>query len=858
MANLDFCDKHNMVAYLQKSKGSEGFHQIIDFLTISHISTHENGDMEITATIDGKVKVVSEASIRRHLKLEYFDGISTLPTSEIFEQLALMGVDTPLFQTMLVQGQILQGEGSTIPVESHHTPISAPSTSQPPTLPPSMPITHVAEEAATMPHDSPLLRVHSLGSDEGSMTLNELTVLCTTLSKKVETLESDLKQTKLTYGAAYTKFIMKVKKLEHKVKSSKARRRVRLVVLEDKDELDDPSKQGRKIAQIDEDEGITLVQMSAQTQGRHEHDFEEPDFKFIAPKEDYTVEPDISNAMYRLALLVQKLILPALKLKLLQKSLVYIRRSAAKRKDKSKAIMKEAEPVQKKTKVHEEASTFNAEEWDNIQAQIEADEELAHRKRKFAQQRAEQRRNKPMTQAQQRTYMCNYINNMGSHTLQKLKKLSFDEIKELFETTMKRVNTFTPIESDDTVLKVVAGSSKRESLVHERFNSTEPTEDKERELWVELKRLFKPDENDILWKLQRYMLDPLKWRLYDTCVVHHVSTERGHDIFMLVEKDYPLTRALMTLMLCNKLQVDEYSVMADELLRKINRPRQSLGEDCWELRASTKFILLVQLSTAKRRLSTAQIRRIFLDGYGVLVFRTVVQNAVQNLRVQNVGNQNGLIVVPGIAPPIANQNANQNGNGNVVAARAEGNANRNNGNQIRCYNYRGLGIQLQAEEFDLMAAAGDIDEIKDVNANYVLMANLQQASTSAKADSFYHTEHKMALGYPNPHYLKQAQQKQQSMYNGRVLLEKHDPLVVYDSEETLQLAEESRLKIKQLNKEIKLANYEKINKLSKVFVSQNAKSREEVYFSNTSKTANVSTLFSIPDEKSSDDTPSVA
>ncbi|GJX56802.1 hypothetical protein Tco_0286699, partial [Tanacetum coccineum] len=56
----------------------------------------------------------------------------------------------------------------------------------------------------------------------------------------------------------------------------------------------------------------------------------------------------------------------------------------------------------------------------------------------------------------------------------------------------------------------------------------------------------------------------------------------------------------------------------------------------------------------------------------------VVQNAVQNPRVQNVGNQNGLIVIPGIAPPIANQNANQNGNGNVVAARAEGNANGNN------------------------------------------------------------------------------------------------------------------------------------------------------------------------------------
>nr|GEV04328.1 hypothetical protein [Tanacetum cinerariifolium] len=44
------------------------------------------------------------------------------------------------------------------------------------------------------------------------------------------------------------------------------------------------------------------------------------------------------------------------------------------------------------------------------------------------------------------------------------------------------------------------------------------------------------------------------------------------------------------------------------------------------------------------------------------------------------GNQNRLIVVPGIA--------NQNGTGNVVAARAEGTR---NGNQARCYNCKGLG-----------------------------------------------------------------------------------------------------------------------------------------------------------------------
>nr|GEX91575.1 retrovirus-related Pol polyprotein from transposon TNT 1-94 [Tanacetum cinerariifolium] len=311
----------------------------------------------------------------------------------------------------------------------------------------------------------------------------------------------------------------------------------------------------------------------------------------------------------------------------------------------------------------------------------------------------------------------------------------------------------------------------------------------------------------------------------------------------------------------------------------------------------------------------------------------VIQNAVQNPRVQNIGNQNGLIGVPG--------NGNQNGNGNLVAARAEGNAAGQNGNQIRCYNCRGVGhyarnytvrprrrdaaylqtqlliaqkeeagIQLQAEECDLMAVVADLDEIEKVNANYILMANLQQASpseeqytellkpildqhqvpqnnnnvisevtsveqsgetveqhlvnfeeTRALYDSLYQNlaievekvNSKMAVGYQNPCYLKQAQKKQQSLYDGKVLLEKHDPPIVHDSEETPQLAQESREKMKQLNKEIKPANYTKINHLSGVFVSQTAKSREELYFSNDSKTANVLKSISIPNEEFSDD-----
>ncbi|GKC75019.1 hypothetical protein Tco_1125793, partial [Tanacetum coccineum] len=112
------------------------------------------------------------------------------------------------------------------------------------------------------------------------------------------------------------------------------------------------------------------------------------------------------------------------------------------------------------------------------------------------------------------------------------------------------------------------------SLVKEKFKSTD---DKEREIWIELKRLFEPDTDDELWKLQKHIHD-LTWRLYDSCRVHHMSTEKGINIYMLVEKEYTLSRETLTLMLVAKLLVDQDNEMSRELLRKIftqvERPRR--------------------------------------------------------------------------------------------------------------------------------------------------------------------------------------------------------------------------------------------------------------------------------------------
>ncbi|GKA40195.1 putative reverse transcriptase domain-containing protein [Tanacetum coccineum] len=59
---------------------------------------------------------------------------------------------------------------------------------------------------------------------EGSLKLNELTTLVTKLSKKISELEDDLKKTKLTYSAVVTKLILRVKKLETKLKAGTGRK----------------------------------------------------------------------------------------------------------------------------------------------------------------------------------------------------------------------------------------------------------------------------------------------------------------------------------------------------------------------------------------------------------------------------------------------------------------------------------------------------------------------------------------------------------------------------------------------------------------------------------------------------------
>ncbi|GKB05444.1 hypothetical protein Tco_0833639 [Tanacetum coccineum] len=63
-----------------------------------------------------------------------------------------------------------------------------------------------------------------------------------------------------------------------------------------------------------------------------------------------------------------------------------------------------------------------------------------------------------------------------------------------------------------------------------------------------------------------------------------------------------------------------------------------------------------------------------------------------------------------------------------------------------------------------------------------------------KPQFFYDHTTKQALGFQNPFYLKKAQQLEPKLYVGDII-EKTNPIVIPDSEETLMLAEESRSKM---------------------------------------------------------------
>ncbi|GKE30385.1 hypothetical protein Tco_1445769, partial [Tanacetum coccineum] len=324
--------------------------------------------------------------------------------------------------------------------------------------------THEADETAFMPHDSPLHVVHSHGSAEGSMQQHDLTVLVNKLNDRIDGLERDLQQKKKIYSTALTKLVLRVKKLEYKLKSSKARRKAKIVLSDDEEIAEDSSKQRRKISQIDKDPTISLVQ-------------DEGKMEISTANIHVSTASSVSNVVPH----------------------VYTRRSA---KDKGKAIMEEpATPkkVKKRTQVQlrmdeelarkmeeEERIRFNAEQ-EARDLQEEEEERLNLEAAKELQRQLDQRqevptkptqsqgidwndpsvlryhalKNKLVSIAQARRNMITYLKNQGGYKESYFKRMSYNDIKPIFERVWDHVNTFIPIWFE--VEKDSSKPSKRET-----------------------------------------------------------------------------------------------------------------------------------------------------------------------------------------------------------------------------------------------------------------------------------------------------------------------------------------------------------------------------------------------------------
>ncbi|GJZ31105.1 hypothetical protein Tco_0576152 [Tanacetum coccineum] len=432
----------------------------------------------------------------------------------------------------------------------------------------------------------------------------------------------DLEKTKSTQANEIAILKRRVKKLENK-RSSRNHKLKRLYKVgltarvessSDEEDLgEDASKQGRRINVIDVDEGITQVNIQDDADNElFNVDALNGEEVFVAGKNENVVEKVFDAAQLQAEF------------------------------DEEERLARE------KVEKEKEANVALIEEWDDIQAKIDADYHLAERlqaqeqeelsveekaklfqqlleqgRKHFAAKSAEEKRNKPPTQAQQRKIMCTYMKNMEGKKLKDLKNKSFDSIQKMFDRAFKRVNTFVEFRTDlvedlqslievipdeeEVAIDVVPLATKspkiidwkihkegkksyyqivradgksqmymifsqmlksfnREDLkdlyklVKDRYGLTRPVESMDYLLWNDLKTMFEPNVKDAIWRNQQgYKV--LELKLYDSCGVHSLMME-SMQIYMLVEKRYPLTPPTITDMLNKKLQIHNMDFMS--------------------------------------------------------------------------------------------------------------------------------------------------------------------------------------------------------------------------------------------------------------------------------------------------------
>nr|GEV10848.1 hypothetical protein [Tanacetum cinerariifolium] len=312
----------------------------------------------------------------------------------------------------------------------------------------------------------------------------------------------DLEKTKTTKSNEIPSLKRKVKKLEknNRSRTHKLKRLYKVgltarIESSDKESLgEDASKQERRIDAIYQDEDITLVNV--------QDDAEMFDVYDLGGEEVFVAEYEVVSTAATTVTTEELTLAQALEAL-----------KTSKPKDKGKAIIIEEHVKPKKKdqiRLDEEAAKrlqdgFDEEErLQRLQAQEQeelSDAEkatlfvqlLEKRRKHFAAKRAEEKRNKPPTQAQKKKIMYNYLKNMEGYTLKQLKLKEFGEIQKMFDKAFRRVNIFEDFRSE-----LVEGKEKRarEELIQESTKKQKVEDDKETS---ELKQLIEiiPNKEEV-------------------------------------------------------------------------------------------------------------------------------------------------------------------------------------------------------------------------------------------------------------------------------------------------------------------------------------------------------------------------
>ncbi|GJS80853.1 hypothetical protein Tco_0747394 [Tanacetum coccineum] len=386
-------------------------------------------------------------------------------------------VVTPLFDNMLIQASKEIGEDLGHPTNSTQIPIDdQPSTSSAPKKKQKSKRrqrkeAEVSQDDTGHEENEPTPSNDPQPSGKDRLELTELMKRVKKLERKRRLRPTGLRRLKKVGAAS-------------KVESSEE-----IASLGDQE---DPSKQGRKIAEIDQDENVNLID-ETQEQLNNEEMFgvndlhgEEVIVEDTAAREIVTAAPIIPVttaetiiAVTTDATSVTTAIVTRPKAKGIGKGIMIEPERPLKIKDQIAADEELARQLEAEmqAEIEEERTRRKKEEEANlalIKLQTREREELSieeksklfvelmnKRRKHFAELRAQEKRKKPPTKAHKRSQMSTYLKHMGNYKHSYLKSKTYKEIEKLFEKEMKRVNSFIPMDADDRTDKEQERISKR-------------------------------------------------------------------------------------------------------------------------------------------------------------------------------------------------------------------------------------------------------------------------------------------------------------------------------------------------------------------------------------------------------------